>query len=130
MIDFRESLFLEFFSYYIKKEKKVEDIKTIQASLNKNQNLRYQQLLSTTLENIDICILYITEKSIKWKFERIGSVEKICLILGVSELIMGLTKKDIVVSEWVKLTDKHSSSEGAKFVNGLLENIYKEFNNE
>tara|TARA_B100001750_G_C15516376_1_gene607555 strand:+ start:382 stop:774 length:393 start_codon:yes stop_codon:yes gene_type:complete len=130
MIDFRESLFLEFFSYYIKKEKKVEDINTNQASLNKNQNLRYQQLLSTTLENIDICILYITEKSIKWKFERIGSVEKICLILGVSELIMGLTKKDIVVSEWVKLTDKHSSSEGAKFVNGLLENIYKEFNNE
>jgi len=130
MIDFRESLFLEFFSYYIKKEKKVEDINTNQASLNKNQNLRYQQLLSTTLENIDICILYITEKSIKWKFERIGSVEKICLILGVSELIMGLTKKDIVVSEWVKLADKHSSSEGAKFVNGLLENIYKEFNNE
>ena len=56
MIDFRESLFLEFFSYYIKKEKKVEDINTNQASLNKNQNLRYQQLLSTTLENIDTSI--------------------------------------------------------------------------
>ena len=130
MIDFREALLLEFFSYYIKKEKKVDDIIKVQESLNKNQNLRYQQLLSTALENIDICILYITEKSLKWKFERIGSVEKICLILGVAELIMGLTKKDIVIAEWVKLADKHSSRDGAKFVNGILENIHKEFNNE
>ena len=123
MIDFRESLFLEFFSYYIKKEKKVEDINTNQASLNKNQNLRYQQLLSTTLENIDICILYITEKSIKWKFERIGSVEKICLILGVSELIMGLTKKDIVNSIYMQIgySKKISETLLEDFFNIILE---------
>jgi len=39
---------------------------------------------------------------------------------------MGLTPKNVVISEWVVITDKHSSSKGAKFVNGILDKISNE----
>ena len=39
---------------------------------------------------------------------------------------MKLTKMEIVIAEWVKLADKHSSSNGAKFVNGILDKIHTE----
>jgi len=52
------------------------------------------------------------------------------LILGISELSLKLTPLKVIVSEWTKLTDKHSSSEGAKFVNAILDMIGKnEFKN-
>jgi len=66
------------------------------------------------------------EFSDNWSYERIGKVELISLKLGISELIMNLTPKNVVISEWVKITDKHSSSKGAKFVNGILDKISNE----
>ena len=61
-----------------------------------------------------------------WEYERIGKVELIALKLGISELIMALSPKKVIISEWVKITDKHSSSNGAKFVNGILDKISNE----
>ena len=65
-----------------------------------------------------------------WSYERIGKVEIIILSLGISELIMDLTPKKVIISEWVKLCDKHSSSQSAKFVNGILNTISENINNE
>ena len=53
-------------------------------------------------------------------------VEKCALTLGISELIMDLTPKNVIISEWVKLTDRHSSDRGAKFVNGILNSVSDE----
>ena len=39
---------------------------------------------------------------------------------------MNLTPKKVIISEWVKLTDIHSSESGAKFVNGILNSVSKE----
>ena len=44
------------------------------------------------------------------------------LMLGIAELKMKLTPRKVVISEWVKLVDKNSSSDGAKFVNAILDN--------
>ena len=38
---------------------------------------------------------------------------------------MKLTKKEIVISEWVKIADLHGTKAGAKFVNGVLEDVYR-----
>ena len=50
----------------------------------------------------------------------------ITLTLGISELLMELSPKKVIISEWVKITDMHSSSKGAKFVNGILDRISNE----
>ena len=120
IIDFRYTCFKELF------EKELADIIIYDFDLSENQSLRAEQLIKNTQENIDRIKNSINTYSENWSYERIGKVELITLKLGISELIMDLTPKNVVISEWVKITDKHSSSNGAKFVNGILDKISNE----
>ena len=95
-------------------------------SLSENQNLRANQLFNNTKINSERIENSIRTYSDNWSYERIGKVELIILTLGISELIMDLTPTKIIISEWVKLADKHSSSQSAKFVNGLLDKLSQE----
>ena len=97
-----------------------EHTEIVKNKLEDNQLLRCNQLLENTKLNNERIINSIETYSNNWSYARIGKVEKCTLILGISELIMNLTPKKVVISEWVKLTDKHSSQSGAKFVNGIL----------
>ena len=106
----------------------IDEISTVilvDNDLSDNQILRAEQLLKNTKDNLDT-ILHILEKnSLNWSVERIGKAEKTSLILGISEIMLNLTPYKVIVSEWTKLTDKHASSDGAKFVNAILDNISK-----
>ena len=124
-MDFRELAFNNFYEYYISNNSSTEQLIDNQNSLSDNQSIRYKQLILYTLDNLDTITLFVSDSSNNWAFERIKSVEKTCLILGISELSMKLTKKEIVISEWVKITDLHGTQAGAKFVNGVLEDVYK-----
>lgn len=118
--DFRHYCFITLFS--------IDEISTVilvDNDLSDNQILRAEQLLKNTKDNLDT-ILHILEKnSLNWSVERIGKAEKTSLMLGISEIMLNLTPYKVIVSEWTKLTDKHASSDGAKFVNAILDNISK-----
>lgn len=118
--DFRHYCFITLFS--------IDEISTVilvDNDLSDNQILRAEQLLKNTKDNLDT-ILHILEKnSLNWSVERIGKAEKTSLMLGISEIILNLTPYKVIVAEWTKLTDKHASSDGAKFVNAILDNISK-----
>ena len=79
-------------------------------------------------DNIDEIVRMLSESSENWAVARIGKSERSALILGISELLLGLTPFKVIISEWTKIVDKHSSSDGAKFVNAILDNVSK--NNE
>ena len=96
------------------------------SSLSKNQNLRANQLFNNTKINSERIENSIRTYSDNWSYERIGKVELITLTLGISELIMDLSPTKVIISEWVKLADKHSSSQSAKFVNGILNKLSQE----
>ncbi len=118
--DFRHYCLISLFSN--------DDINTcelVENNLSDNQAIRAEQLLKNTRENIDIIIKILEENSHNWNVDRIGKTEKTSLILGISELILNLTPFKVIISEWTKLTDKHGSSDGAKFVNAILDNISK-----
>ena len=118
--DFRHYCLISLFSN--------DDINTcelVENNLSDNQSIRAEQLLKNTRENIDIIIKILQENSHNWNVDRIGKTEKTSLILGISELILNLTPFKVIISEWTKLTDKHGSSDGAKFVNAILDNISK-----
>ena len=123
-MDFRELAFKHFYEFYISSNTSKDELIEKHTELSSNQSIRYKQLIVNTLDNLDTISLFISESSNNWAFERIKSVEKTSLILGISELSMKLTKKEIVISEWVKITDLHGTKAGAKFVNGLLEDVY------
>jgi len=96
------------------------------SSLSENQNLRANQLFNNTKINSERIENSIRTYSDNWSYERIGKVELITLTLGISELIMNLSPTKVIISEWVKLADKHSSSQSAKFVNGILDKLSQE----
>ena len=118
--DFRHFCLVSLFS--------VDEIATVELvanDLSENQVLRAEQLLKNTKANIDTIFNVLEENSLNWSVERIGKAEKTSLILGISEIMLNLTPFKVIVSEWTKLTDKHASSDGAKFVNAILDNISK-----
>ena len=118
--DFRHFCLVSLFS--------VDEIGTVELvdnDLSENQVLRAEQLLQNTKANIDTIFNVLEENSLNWSVERIGKAEKTSLILGISEIMLNLTPFKVIVSEWTKLTDKHASSDGAKFVNAILDNISK-----
>tara|TARA_B100001758_G_C18383944_1_gene598899 strand:- start:800 stop:1180 length:381 start_codon:yes stop_codon:yes gene_type:complete len=120
--DFRHYCLISLFSN--------DDINTcelVENNLSDNQAIRAEQLLKNTRENIDIIIKILQENSHNWNVDRIGKTEKTSLILGISELILNLTPFKVIISEWTKLTDKHGSSDGAKFVNAILDNVSKNY---
>ena len=127
MNDFRIDSFEKVFAASLDE---IEEIDKTFPELSDNQRLRAQQLLKNTHDNKERIENSIRTYSENWSYERIGKVEIIILSLGISELIMDLTPKKVIISEWVKLCDKHSSSQSAKFVNGILNTISENINNE
>jgi len=118
--DFRHYCLISLFS-----NNDINTCELVENDLSKNQIVRAEQLLTNTRENFDDVLNLLVTNSHNWNIERIGKTEKTSLILGISELMMNLTPKKVIVSEWTKLTDKHASSDGAKFVNAILDNISK-----
>ena len=116
MKDFRTVSFESLFNA----ELDYESLEIIKNKLAENQLLRCNQLIQNTKLTSDRIINSIETYSNNWSYARIGKVEKCTLTLGISELIMNLTPQKVIISEWVKITDKHSSEKGAKFVNGIL----------
>lgn len=127
MIDFRIETFEKVFGDNIDE---IDHDSLNFPQLSENQNLRAQQLIKHTKDNRERIENSIRTYSQNWSYERIGKVEIIVLTLGISELIMDLTPKKVVISEWVKLCDKHSSSQSAKFVNGILDTISEKIKDE
>ena len=118
--DFRHYCFITLFS--------IDEISTVilvDNDLSDNQLLRAEQLLKNTKDNLDTILNILEKNSLNWSVERIGKAEKTSLMLGISEIMLNLTPYKVIVAEWTKLTDKHASSDGAKFVNAILDNISK-----
>ena len=118
--DFRHYCLVSIFSI-----DEIATVKLVDNDLSDNQVLRAEQLLKNTKDKFDTILNVLEENSLNWMAERIGKAEKASLILGISELMLNLTPFKIIVAEWTKLTDKHASSDGAKLVNAILDNISK-----
>lgn len=117
--DFRSISFETIFNA----ELNLENVEIVKNKLAENQLLRCNQLIENTKNNSGRILNSIETYSKNWSYNRIGKVEKCTLTLGISELIMNLTPKKVIISEWVKITDVHSSESGAKFVNGILNSV-------
>lgn len=104
-----------------------ENTELIKNDLSDNQRLRAEQLLKNTALNYNEIVNKLADNSLNWSFVRIAKIEKTILILGISELLLKLTPKKVIISEWTKMTDTHASSEGAKFVNAILDKIGNDY---
>lgn len=65
-----------------------------------------------------------------WSIDRVGSIERCILRLGVSELFKGDTPFYAIIDDYVTLAKSYGDDKSAAFVNGVLENIKNKFSIE
>lgn len=68
----------------------------------------------------------ISKLAIDWSIDRIGKVDRSILRLAIQEIKMGETPASVIINEAVELAKKYSSTEAAKFINGILGSYVRE----
>ncbi|MDQ3381022.1 MAG: transcription antitermination factor NusB [Actinomycetota bacterium] len=70
--------------------------------------------------------LRITETSREWPAERLGTLERNVLRIGVYELEEGTVPPEVAINEAVVLAKRYTSEEAGRLVNGILGRIARD----
>jgi N utilization substance protein B len=85
-------------------------------------------LLTTTIEKKEYTAELIKPKLKNWDAERIASLDMILMRMGVCELLYFETiPTKVTINEYIDLAKEYSTAQSGQFVNGILDNIHKEF---
>ncbi len=94
----------------------------------KEKGLQYAlRILSLVEEHLTEIDSYISRASKNWKFERIGKVERCILRLSSAELLYlsSDVPPKVCIDEAVEMAKTFGNGDAAKFVNGIMDYIYK-----
>lgn len=128
MQKFREAVFQMLYSYDIggSEEEDIIELLMKELAISKKVLLDAQErvlLIRTHLQKID---KMIANTSQSYAFDRIQSVERNILRLGIYELFYDNTiPAKVALAEAMRLTRKFGTREAASFVNAILDNVYK-----
>lgn len=126
---FREAVFQMLYSYDLGRgdENDMIDLIMHELAITKKvakEALARAQLMRRKLSEIDAMI---GKTSQSYTFERIQSVERNVLRLGLYELLFDDTiPPKVALAEAMRLTRKFGTKESAAFVNAILDTIYKQ----
>ena len=62
-----------------------------------------------------------------WDLARLAMVDRNILRLAIHEMTSGQTAPKIVISEALRLAQEFSTAESARFVNGILDAVYRQW---
>jgi N utilization substance protein B len=83
-------------------------------------------LIAGTLENIDAVDLAISSHLQNWTFERLKKVDLAVLRIGAySILYQGDIPAQITIDEAIEIAKEYGSEDSYRFVNGVLDGIWK-----
>ncbi len=67
------------------------------------------------------------EKTVGWKFERLALLDRNILRIGVFELLyFDDVPPEVALDEAVEMAKKYGTEQAKKFINGILDRIWKE----
>lgn len=84
------------------------------------------QLLTDAFTHRADCDELLARHAKHWDLSRLALVDRNILRLAVSELRGGLTPPKVAITEAIHLAREFSTSESARFVNGVLDAVMKE----
>lgn len=100
-------------------------------SMSKKNVLTALSRAKLVLEKEDILNEHIKEHSSSYDLERISYLEKAILKLAVFEILFDDTiPSKVAIAEAIRLTNKFSTPDGGRFVNGILDAFYKSLSEE
>jgi transcription antitermination protein NusB len=68
----------------------------------------------------------ITEAAEGWTADRLGTLERNILRIGIHELERGSVPVEVAIGEAVKLAKRYASDDAARLVNGVLARVARE----
>jgi N utilization substance protein B len=83
-------------------------------------------LASAVSERSDDLDRRITETSDEWPADRMGTLERNILRIGIYELEAGTVPPEVAINEAVVLAKRYASDDAARLVNGILGKIARE----
>jgi N utilization substance protein B len=128
MQKFREAVLQMLYSYDLGVAKDDAMVRMIMEELavTKKTAYRVQERVQNIRAHIPEIDSLIAESSISYEFERIQSVERNVLRLGLYELLFDdEIPAKVAISEALRLSRKFSTKEAASFVNAILDVHYK-----
>ena len=93
---------------------------------------KYVEMLTSTCQknksNLDTLI---TEKLDNWDLTRIAVIDKVILRLALAEILyFEEIPPQVSINEAIELAKKYSTDKSGKFINGILDAIYREYKEE
>lgn len=88
------------------------------------------QTLRGVEENLQKIDAIISKRAKGWKLNRLVSVDRNILRLGIYELLFTQVPPEAVINEAVELAKKYSTEKSGSFINGILDRVYKEYKEE
>ncbi len=99
--------------------------------LGADKELFAKTLLQTVLEKNEHLQTLIVPKLKNWDPERIAHLDMIMMKMGVAEFLYFETiPPKVTINEYIDLAKDYSTAQSGQFVNGILDNIHKELNQE
>ncbi len=83
-------------------------------------------LARAVVERTDELDRRITETSDEWPADRLGTLERNILRIGVYELEEGTVPPEVAINEAVVLAKRYASEDAGRLVNGILGRIARE----
>jgi N utilization substance protein B len=85
-----------------------------------------EALARGTAENAERIDHTITEKSARWRIERMPLVDRNLLRMGVYEMTQLRTPPAVVIDEALELARQFSGEESVSFINGVLDAVRRD----
>ncbi len=83
-------------------------------------------LLKTTLSNIEAIDNEIGKYAKNWKFDRIAILDKNIMRIATGEILFSEVPSPIIINEAIEVAKKFCSDKSGKFINGVLNTIAHE----
>ena len=82
-------------------------------------------LIKNTLVNLDEIDEMIKSQSENWEFSRLALVDKNIIRMATYEIVFKRVHPAIIINEAIEIAKKFSTENSGKFINGILDSIYK-----
>ncbi len=86
-----------------------------------------RELVMLTIDNMQTIDKKVKNVLENWEYERISTIDKLILRLGVCELLFfNEIPYEVTINEAIEMAKKYGTGESPKFVNGILDAIVKQ----
>ena len=129
----REGVFQGLYALEISSEKKEKILDDIfkRYSFNSLNQAFISDLFFKTINNKEFLEKTIITHVENWEIQRIALLDKLILLMAICELyFMDDIPPKVTISEAIEIAKRYSTEESSRFVNGILDAVYKAMENK